>query len=96
MCTITPVLDSGAGPNLIHRRFVAEPWRAAPSPRGARPLIDASNRSIKALGEPKLYVQIGYFVARVPFLVVTNLAVDCILGTTFLGRHVKSYHRRGR
>ena len=29
-------------------------------------------------------------MARIPFLVVTSLAVDCILGTTFLGCHVKA------
>ena len=45
---------------------------------------------MKALGELKLHVRIGDFCARVPFLVVTNLAVDCILGTTSLDRHVKA------
>ena len=29
MRAITPVLDSGTGPNLIHIRYMAEPWRAA-------------------------------------------------------------------
>ena len=90
MRAITPVLDSGAGPNLIHLRCVAEPWRAAIQSARSPPLIDASNRSMKALGELKLYVRIGEFVVRVPFLVVTNLAVDCIIGTTFLDRHVKA------
>ena len=90
MRVITPVLDSGAGPNLIHLRCVAEPWRAAIKSVRSPPLIDASNRSMKALGELKLHVRIGEFYARVPFLVVTNLAVDCILGTTFLDRHVKA------
>ena len=45
---------------------------------------------MKAPGALKLYVRIGEFVARVPFLVVTNFAVDCILGTTFLARYVKT------
>ena len=45
---------------------------------------------MKAIGELKLHVRIGEFCARVPFLVVTNLAVDHILGTTFLDRHVKA------
>ena len=45
---------------------------------------------MKALGEIPLFVRIGEFVARVPFLVVPGLAVDCILGTTFLDRHVKA------
>ena len=90
MRVITPVLDSGAGPNLIYLRRVAGPWRAAIKSARSPPLIDASNRSMKALGELKLHVRIGEFCARVPFSVVTNLAVDCILGTTFLDRHVKA------
>ena len=90
MRVITPVLDSGASPNLIHLRCVAEPWRAAIKSARSPLLIDASNRSMKAIGELKLHVRIGEFYARVPFLVVTNLAVDCILGTTFLDRHVKA------
>ena len=90
MCVITAVLDSGAGPNLIHLRCVAEPWCAAIKSARSPPLIDASNRSMKALGELKLHVRIGELCARVPFLVATNLTVDCILGTTFLDRHVKA------
>ena len=90
MRVITPVLDSGAGPNLIHLRCVADAWRSSIKSVRSPPLIDASNRSMKALGEIYLTVRIGEFTARVPFLVVTSLAVDCILGTTFLDRHVKA------
>ena len=90
MSAITPALDSSAGPNLIHLRCVAELWRAAIKSARSPPLIDASNRSMKALGELKLGVRIGDFCARVPTMVVTNLAVDCILGTTFLDSHVKA------
>ena len=90
MRSITPILDSGAGPNLIHLHCVAEQWRAAIKSARSTPLIDASNLSMKALEELKLHVRIGAFCARVPFLIVTNLAVGCILGTTFLDRHVKA------
>ena len=45
---------------------------------------------MKALGEIPFLVQILEIVARVPFLVVTSLAVDYILGTNFLDRHVKA------
>ena len=90
MVAITPVLDSGAGPNVIQLRCVAESWRPSIQPDRSAALIGASNRAMKALGEIPLFVRIGAFVARVPFLVVTSLAVDCILGTTFLDRHVKA------
>ena len=90
MRAITPVLDSGAGPNLIHLRCVAEPWCAAIKSERSPPVIHASNRWMKALGELKLHVRFGDVSARVPFFVFTNLAVDCILGATFLGRHMKA------
>ena len=90
MVAITPVLDSGAGPNLIHLRCVAESWRPSIKPARSPALIDSSNRAIKVLGEMPLFVRIGAFVGRIPFLVVTSLAVDCILGTTFLDGHVKA------
>ena len=90
MRTITPVLDCGAGPNLIHLRSVAEPWRPATKPVRSPPLINTSNRSVKALGELTLYVRIGELVASLPLLVFTNHGVDCIVGTTFLDRHVKA------
>ena len=38
----------------------------------------------------QLYVRIGEFIAHVPFLVVTNFAVDRIIATMFLDRHVKA------
>ena len=57
MGAITPVLDSGAGLNLFHLRCVAEPWRAAVKSARSPPLIDASNRRMKALGELKLHVR---------------------------------------
>ena len=45
---------------------------------------------MKAIFELRLYVRIGEFVAGVPFLVFTNLAVECILETAFLDRHVNA------
>lgn len=37
-----------------------------------------------------LTVHVGELGARVPFLVVQNLAVDCSLGTSFINHHVKA------
>ena len=90
MRSIKLVLDSGDDPNLIHLRCVAAPLRSAIKPARSPPFSDASNRAMKAAVELALYFCIGEFVARVRFLVVTNLVVDCILGTTFLDRHVRA------
>ena len=90
MVAITPVLDSGAGPNLMHLRWVAESWRPSMKLVRTPALIDASNRAMKEFGEISLLVRIGEFMARIPFLVVMSPAVDCIFGINFLDRHFKS------
>ena len=41
MVAITPLLDSGAGPNLIHLRCVAKSWRPSINPVRSPALIDA-------------------------------------------------------
>lgn len=90
MRSITPVLESEAVPNPIHLRCVAESWRPSIKSVRSPALINACNRSMKTLGEISLYVRIRDFTRRMQFLVVTSLAVDCILGTSFLNRHVKA------
>ena len=56
MVAIIPVLDSGAGPNLIHLRCVVKSWRPSIQPVRSPALIDASDRASKALGEIPLPV----------------------------------------
>ena len=90
MRAFTPVQDSGAGPNHINLRCVGAPWRSAIRPVRRPTLVDASNWSMRALGEITLYVRTGEFSTKANFLVVTSLAVDCILGTTFIDLHVKA------
>lgn len=90
MRAITPVLDSGAGPNPIYLQCVTKSWRPSIKAVRSPPLLDASNRSMRSLGEISFHVRIGEFTVRVSFLVGTSLAVDCIFGTIFLGRHVKA------
>ena len=90
MVAIIPVLDSGAGPNLIHLQCVAESWRPSIKSVQSPALIDASNRAMKALGEISLFDRIGEVMARILFLVVMGILVDCILGTTFVDHHVKA------
>ena len=79
MRAITLVLESGSGPNLVYLRCVAVPLRSAIKPGRSPLLIDTSNGVMRALGELAPYIRIGELGACVPFLVVTNFAVDCIL-----------------
>ena len=90
MFPVVSVLDSGAGPNLVHLRMIPPGWLSRIR-QGALPkLVDAQKRSINAIGTIALMVRLGQFKARVHFVVVTHMAVDCILGTSFIDRHVKA------
>lgn len=87
---ISPVLGSRAEPNLIHIQCVAAPSGPSIRPIRSSPVINRSNRALKMLIDISLHVWIGEIIAHVLFLVVTNVAVDCISGTTFLDHHVKA------
>lgn len=84
------VLDTGTGPNIIQKRKTDHAWQSyiqsAQSPRG----LDASERVMNFCGLTHLTVRIAEFRARVPFLVVQTLAVDCLSKISFIGHHVKS------
>lgn len=77
MRAITPVLDSGAGPNIVPLQYVAEQWRSPIMPVWILPLIDASNSAMKSLGEISLYICIGEFLAPVQFSILA--APRCIV-----------------
>lgn len=96
MIRVRTVLDTGAGPNLIHYDRIDPAWRTSIRDTTTPSLRDASKRAMRTLGVITLLVRIGQFQAHVQFLVVPNLAVDCILGTTFTDRHVKAIYPRSQ
>ena len=96
MTTATGVLDTGARPNLLHLRKLSSPWIERIQRIPVPTLVDAKRRPKNVMGALPLIGQIGQFKALVTFLVVTNMAVDCILGTSFIDRHVKTIYPRQR
>ena len=54
------------------------------------PIRDASNNRIRTVGTISLHVRSGKLRYRVRFIVVTNLAVDCILGISFIDQNVEA------
>lgn len=87
---LNTVLDTGAGPSPSRKRrnFLTKHFyiRRVLSPR----LLDAVKRVRKSCGLMQLNIRIGEFQARPPFLVVQILAVDCLLGTSFINQHVEA------
>ena len=96
MIPLVSVLDTGAGPNIINANVLPAVWRTSIKSTSVPPLVDAQSRPLRCLGVLPLIVRIGQFKARVHFVVVTNMAVDCILGTSFCDRHVHGIFPRTR
>ena len=85
------VLDTVAGRNLVHSRILPYGWQSkletyAPNTS----IVNASNRPMQPIGILPLWLRLGQFQARIRFLVFSNMATTCILGTSFIDRFVKA------
>jgi len=81
------VVDTGAGPNLVHRNALAPNWlRQVVTSKEEEQvrLRDANNARLRTLGTVTLWLQTGARIVSVPFLVVDDQAVPVILGCTFI------------
>ena len=94
--TARAILDTGAGPNLVHADML--PRSALNSLRTSKlPTVrDASRRTVNILGAMPLYLRIGSLQVKMWFLVASNLAARCILGTSFMDRYVCAIYPRLR
>ena len=89
MFPIRGVLDTGAGAEIIHERLLPPNWRENAAKRLTRRVTDASRNAMALSVVVFLHVQIGDMTTRAYLLVASNLAVNTILGTEFIDRHVK-------
>ena len=89
------ILDTGAGPNFIHRD--ALPPDVEVLKQGQLPSIaDANNRPLSMSGRVDLFVQLGYTRVRAEFLVCERLAAPMIIGADFCDQHVEAILPRRR
>ena len=89
------ILDTGAGPNFIHRD--ALPPDVEVLKQGQLPSIaDANNRPLTMSGRVDLVVQLGYTRVRAEFLVCERLAAPMIIGADFCDQHVEAILPRRR
>ena len=79
------VADTGAGPNL-NRADCIPPEILANLNRDRRifNLASASKRKLNTIGVMYLWMDMGGYACRQPFVVVRRLAADVIIGCTFL------------
>lgn len=86
-----PILDTGAGVNLIRPDVLPPHWRDyAYTLTSAPHIVDANGQTIEALQAIHLFIDTGGVQAFERFYVNPNLSVKCILVTKFTDKHVKS------
>ena len=91
MHTVSAVLDTGAGPNLVRETFLPKDWHRYAQRAAELPCIcDANSRRLKVEGVVPMYVDIGGQILQTSFLVCKDLAVPAILGCSFIQRFVSA------
>jgi len=83
------VIDTGAGPSVIHADMLPEGWTEYASRAPPRTLVsDASGQLLKVNAEVSLTIYVGGAAMKYEFLVVKALSVPLILGWDFQRNYV--------
>jgi len=86
-----PVLDTGAGVNIVRTSVLPANWMAYAEELTALPRIrDANNNRLVTKYAIHLYVDTGGVRLFDRFLVSDNLSVLCILGTEFIEQNIEA------
>jgi len=86
-----PVLNTGAGVNIVRTRVLPTNWIAYAEKLTTLPRIrDANNNSLVTNYAIHLYVDTGGVRLFDSFLVSDNLSVPCILGTEFIEQNIEA------
>jgi hypothetical protein len=90
MKTIRAILDNGAGPNLMREDLMTEDWERHRVPGEPRyNIVGAGGRRLKQRRMLDLYVELGGIRVKARFILIAQLAAECILGCQFIHRHVR-------
>lgn len=90
MCPIRAVVETGAGPNLSHERRLGPEWARLVRSQSIPRITDASESKINQIGRILLSAQVGGLCAKISYWIVSNVLVDCILGTLFIDRDLRA------
>ena len=91
------IFDTGAGPNIV-RSDILNPTQLQNLDTRTKVanLASASNHPLNILGVIYLYVKINGYLARQPFIVVSDLSCDVLLGCTYIDEHTENIWVRRR
>jgi len=97
MRSCRPVLDTGAGVNIVRTSVLPANWMAYDEELTTLPRIrDANNNRLVTKYAIHLYVDTGCVRLFDRFLVSDNLSVPCILGTVFIEQNIEAILPRFR
>jgi len=89
--SIRPIVDTGAGLNLIRPDVLPPNWQTFAEPLAYSPnIMDANGNKVNTQYAIHLHVEAGGLRAFERFLVAQHLSVNCILGTEFITRNVEA------
>lgn len=89
MMTVASLFDTGAGPNLVNKSFIPRNWHRYVEPIEQPQLRTATREHVNVEGVIPMFVRIGDLRVRAWFGVVENLAVDILVGTSFIDRCIR-------
>lgn len=86
MLTVESLFGTGPGPDLVNKDFLPPAWRES-----MESIKSATRRTVQRYvvsieGTIPLFVHMGTLSVRASFGVVNNLALDVLLGTSFIAR----------
>ena len=91
MRSCRPVLDTGAGVNIVRTSVLPKNWMAYAEKQTTLPRIrDANNNRLVTEYAIHMYVDTGGVRIFDRFLVSDNLSVPCILGTEFIEHNIEA------
>lgn len=85
----TCLLDTGAGLIVVSKAFLKSEWLPCIMKQQFPRLRTATKKPISLDGIILLFIRIGDFSVREWFGIVGNLALDILLGTSFIYRHIR-------
>ena len=95
MHSCRPVLDTGAGINLVRPHVLPANWQGYAEKLERTPRIkDANNNRLIENYAIYLYVDVGCAKAFDRFFGAEHLSVPCIFGTEFMDNHVEAIFTR--
>jgi len=95
MHSCRPVLDSGAGINLVRPNVLPANWQSYAEKLERTPRMkDASNNRLIANYAIRPYIDVGCAKVFDRFFGAEHLSVPCTLGTEFMDNHVEAIFTR--